>query len=80
MAETTSRTFACHADVDDVAYSANVTLLLHATQGGISLQGAFLFCKFQANHLLNWHVKLFSTFAPNIMLSKHVEHHKTDAK
>ena len=34
MSKITSRTFARHEDVDDANYSANVTQLMHTTQGG----------------------------------------------
>ena len=82
MSEITSRTFARHLDIDDVTYSANVTLLKHATLGGLSLLQVFFSLQISSEPFvkLTFQAILQVQFAPNIIPNKHAGHHKTNAK
>ena len=68
----------------DVTYCADVTLFLHATSGGLSLNAGFSLRQFLAFYCFKCYLvtnsRCKTTFLPNIMPPKHTEQDQIDAK
>ena len=74
----------CDKDVKVVTYCVDVTLFLHATSGGLSLNAGLSLRRFLAFYCFKCYLVSVSrcktTFLPIIMPPKHSEQDQIDAK